>query len=285
MVRFLLLFVLVIPGYGQLFQTRDFTDSVFTSGIEGPAFQTDGTLLIVNYQREGTIGMVSTTGKASLYATLPPGSVANSIRILSDGALILADYTKHNIWRLNPETRQLTSLVQSDRFNQPNDLCVSGTGLIFASDPNWKLGTGQVWGLTKKGKLKLLATMGTTNGICLSPDDKILYVNESVQRKIWAFDVSPTGKLSNKRLFFTFQDYGLDGMKCDTAGNLYVTRHGKGTILVLSSKGNIVREIPLAGKLCSNLVFGGPGLNWVYVTLQDRGRVERFQVEIPGKPY
>ncbi|WP_217903514.1 SMP-30/gluconolactonase/LRE family protein [Flectobacillus sp. BAB-3569] len=77
--------------------------------------------------------------------------------------------------------------------------------------------------------------MGTTNGICLSPDEKTLYVNESIQRNIWAFDVDAQGNISNKRLFTSFKDGGLDGMKCDKSGKLYVTRWGLGKILIFNS--------------------------------------------------
>ena len=125
--------------------------------------------------------------------------------------------------------------------------------------------------------------MGTTNGIALSPDEKILYVNESVQRKIWAFDVDAKGALSNKRLFAEFPDFGFDGMKCDAQGNVYVTRYGKGAIAVLSPDGKLVREVMLKGKRCSNLVFGGMDGKLVYVTLQDRKGMERFKNDIPGK--
>ena len=81
--------------------------------------------------------------------------------------------------------------------------------------------------------------MGTTNGIEVSPDEKTLYVNESVQRKVWAFDIDNLGNISNKKLFHQFEDFGMDGMRCDQNGNLYITRHGKGTIVKLSPNGDI----------------------------------------------
>ena len=120
------------------------------------------------------------------------------------------------------------------QFNQPNDICINKKDQIFASDPNWKESTGKLWRIDKGGKAVLLTDqMGTTNGIALSPKENILYVNESVQRKIWTFDVDAKGNISNKRLFAEFPDFGFDGMKCDAEGNLYVTRYGKGAIAVL----------------------------------------------------
>ena len=119
--------------------------------------------------------------------------------------------------------------------------------------------------------------MGTTNGIEVSPDEKALYVNESAQRNIWAYDLSPEGEVSNKRLLIQFPDFGMDGIRCDIEGNLYVTRHGKGTIAKLSPAGEVLLEVPLTGKLCSNIAFGGPDGRTCYVTMADRGNVEVFR--------
>src|SRR5204863_2528511 len=140
----------------------------------------------------------------------------------------------------------------------PNDLAIAADGTLYASDPNWKEGTGQLWRIDRKGKVKLLEKdMGTTNGIEVSPDGKTLYVNESVQRNIWAFDITPDG-IANKRLLVKFPDFGFDGMRCDVDGNLYVTRHGKGTVAVVSSAGKVLGEIDVLSSKPSNLCIGGP---------------------------
>jgi gluconolactonase len=127
--------------------------------------------------------------------------------------------------------------------------------------------------------------MGTTNGIELSPDNKILYVNESVQRKVWAFDITDDSRLTNKRLLASFDDFGMDGMRCDVKGNLYITRHGKGTVVKVSPEGELLEEIVLKGKKPSNIAFGGPDGRTAYITLQDRGFIETFRVSDPGFAY
>jgi sugar lactone lactonase YvrE len=129
----------------------------------------------------------------------------------------------------------------------------------------------------------LKENLGTTNGIELSPDEKILYVNESVQKKIWTFEVTDNGELLNQQLFYEFVDFGLDGMKCDEKGNLYVTRYGKGSVVVLSPKGKLIKEIFTKGKNTSNITFGGADGKTVFVTLQDRKGVEMFKAETKGK--
>ena len=74
-------------------------------------------------------------------------------------------------------------------------------------------------------------------------------------------------------------------MRCDNQGNLYVTRHGKGTIVKLSSEGKLLREIQLKGEKPSNLAFGGKDGKTIFVTLQDRGYIESFRVESPGRSF
>ena len=77
-------------------QTEDYTDTTFTNGIEGPAFLNDN-LYVVNYQKEGTIGVTETDGNTSVYMTLPKGSIGNSIVFNTKGTMFIADYKGHNI--------------------------------------------------------------------------------------------------------------------------------------------------------------------------------------------
>jgi gluconolactonase len=268
-----------------LFQTSDLTkENLFSTNIEGPCFDKNGQLYVVNFEKDGTIGMVSPEGDVSLFLSLPDSSIANSIKFNSKGEMLLADFIGHNVLKVNMSTKEVTVYSHNDQFNQPNDLCINKKDQVFASDPNWKESTGQIWRIEPDGTAVLLTKdMGTTNGIELSPDEKILYVNESVQKKIWAFDVDEAGNISNKRLFAEFPDYGFDGMKCDKEGNLYAARYGKGTIAVLSPAGEIIREVQLKGKNCSNLVFGGEDNKIIFVTLQDRKGMEKFRNDITGR--
>jgi gluconolactonase len=269
----------------SLYTSRQLTapDS-FSTNIEGPAVDGAGRLFVVNVERDGTIGLVHADGRAERFVTLPEGSTANAIQFDSRGDMLLADFTGHNVLRLDPRTRQVSVHAHSGAFNQPNDLAIRRDDVLFASDPDWKRGTGKLWRIRTDGTPVLLAEgMGTTNGIALDPDERRLYVNESVQRRIWLFDVDAQGNISNKRLFTAFQDFGLDGMKCDRDGRLYVTRYGKGTVAVFSPDGTLVREVVLIGKNVSNLTFGGPDGRTVFATLQDRKWVETFRVDVPGK--
>ena len=247
----------------------------FTKGIEGPAIDKAGNLYAVNVFKQGTIGVVSPAGEASLYVNLPEGSVGNGIRFDKTGFMYIADYTKHNILKVNPATKEISVFAHNPAMNQPNDiaLCLK-TGRLYASDPNWKESTGKLWLITAKGETVLLEeNIGTTNGVEVSPDGRLLYVNESIQRNVWVYDIKKDGTVENKRLFTTFNDFGMDGMRCDSAGNLYITRHGKGTIAIFSPRGVLLREIQLKGKLCSNIVLSHDEKT-AYITMADRGMFE-----------
>ncbi|SEW12256.1 gluconolactonase [Chitinophaga sp. YR573] len=272
----------------ELYKTQDLTkEKMFSVNIEGPNFDKAGNLYVVNFQRDGTIGKISLKdGSGEIFVSLPDSSIGNSIQFNSKGNMYLPDFKGHNVLEVNPKTKKVSVYVHSDKFHQPNDLCVNSRDQVYASDPDWKNNAGQLWRIDKGGKMVLLeGNMGTTNGIELSPDEKTFYVNESIQRKIWKYDVDKAGNISNKKLFAEYPDFGFDGMKCDKAGNLYVARWGKGTIVVLSPTGKEIREIPLTGKQCSNLTFGGKDGKTVFVTLQDRKCMEMFRVAIPGKRY
>jgi sugar lactone lactonase YvrE len=263
-------------------QSEDFTTQEFTDGIEGPAYK-DSMLYVVNYKEQGTIGQVDPKGNCSLYMTLPKGSIGNAIRINAAGDMYIADYTGHRIW-VADTLGSMKACYHSIRMNQPNDLAITDSGTVFATDPNWADSTGNLWRVSPSGGIVLLdSTMGTTNGIEISPDGGKLYVNESVQRKIWVYDLDKTGIISNKTLFYEFDDFGLDGMKCDAHGNLYVARYGKGTVVVIHPKGLLYEEIQLLGKKPTNLAFGGPDMTTVYVTMQEKGSIETFEADYPGK--
>ena len=271
----------------ELFVSQEFTPvNGFTSGIEGPACDAAGNLYAVNYERQHTIGKVTPDGTASVFVELPTGSIGNGIRFNSEGFMFIADYTNHNVLKVDMDTRNITVHAHEPTMNQPNDIAIGANDILYASDPNWGASTGQIWRVDTDGEVTLLeADMGTTNGIEVSPDEKLLYVNESAQRNIWAYDLSAEGEISNKRLLIQFPDFGMDGMRCDIEGNLYVTRHGKGTVAKLSPAGEVLLEVQLTGRLCSNIAFGGPDGCTCYVTMADRGNVEVFRADLPGRSW
>jgi len=267
-----------------LFLARPLTEErSFTRGIEGPACDRAGNVYAVNFQAQQTIGKTTPDGKSEVFLTLPGKSTGNGIVFDPQGVMFIADYVEHNVWRVAPGTRALTVFAHEAAMNQPNDLAISLDGTLWASDPNWKTGSGQVWRIDRAGQVTLAApNLGTANGIEVSPDGHSLYVNESVQRNVWAFTIAADGALRDKRLIRKFDDFGFDGMRCDVDGNLYVSRHGKGTVIKLAPDGRILQEINVLGSKPSNLCFGGPDGRTIYVTEVEHARLVQFRVDRPG---
>lgn len=268
----------------QTYQTSDWiTDKVFTQGVEGPAVDKFGHLFAVNFEKEGTIGKVTAKDEASLFITLPKGSTGNGIRFDNNNNMFIADYSGHNILKVNSNTNQAFVFAHNKKMNQPNDIAIMKTGTLFASDPNWVKSTGQLWRIDTNGLTHLIESdMGTTNGIEVSADQKRLYVNESVQRKVWVYDIQLDNTLKNKRLLIEFADFGLDGMRVDIKGNLYIARYGKGVIAKVSPQGKLLSEIKLKGQYPTNVAFGGKDGNQIFVTMQKRGAIETFFAQYPG---
>ncbi len=270
-----------------LFLASDFTEpGSFTAGVEGPACDAAGNLYAVNFERDQTIGKVTPSGQATVFVELPGSSIGNGIRFDRHGNMLIADYVNHNVLMVDMASREVRVFAHEPRMNQPNDLAITASGILYVSDPNWQASTGQIWKIDEDGRVTLLEDgMGTTNGIEVSPNEKTLYVNESIQRKIWTYDILPDGVVANKRLLIQFPDFGMDGMRCDAAGRLFVTRYDKGTVAVVSAQGAVLREIPLTGRKPTNIAFGGPDGKTCYVTLADRGNIEVFRSDVPGRSW
>jgi sugar lactone lactonase YvrE len=254
----------------------------FTKGIEGPSCDREGNIYAVNFGKEQTVGKVTPDGRGEVFVTLPGKSVGNGIVFDSRGRMYVADYVGHNVLRIDLKSKAIEVFAHA-AMHQPNDLAIAPDDTLYASDPDWANGKGQVWKVSTSGEVeRVAADMGTTNGIEVSPDGKWLYVNESVQRNVWKFPIKPDGTLGEKQLIKRFTDHGFDGMRCDAEGNLYITRHGKGTVVIMTPEGEVLREVDVLGKSPTNLCFGGPDGKTVYVTEVEHTRLVTFRVERPG---
>lgn len=270
-----IVFSLLVFSCNPQYNSTDFTiEGSFTDGIEGPATDYLDNIYAVNFQEQGTIGKITPSGETSLFVKLPNGSIGNGIRFGEKNQMFVADYTNHNILEVNLEDKKIEVFAHEPKANQPNDLAISPDKTLYASDPNWSDKTGNLWKITKEKGFELLEkNMGTTNGIEVSHDGKKLYVNESMQRKIWVYDIIEDGSIVNKKEFISFEDFGLDGMRCHKNGNLYVCRYDKGTVAIISIEGVLLNEINLKGKKPSNITFS-TDYNKCYITMADRGCIE-----------
>lgn len=253
------------------------SDNIFTQGVEGPTFYNDY-LYAVNFAEQGTIGKVDSNGNSTLFVKLPNDSVGNGLQFDNQGNLYIADYVNHNVLKVDASSKNITVFAHNDDMNQPNDIAITTRGTLFVSDPNWAKSSGKLWRINSDGSTQLLEDgMGTTNGVAVNNANTKLYVNESVQRIIWQYDLDSDLNISNKQLLIKFDDHGLDGMRIDNQGNLFVARYGAGVVLKVSPAGKVIQTFKLKGQHPTNVAFNDEQTK-LFVTMQKRGAIELIEL-------
>ena len=142
----------------KLFQAEPMPAEGFTAGIEGPACDADGNIFVVAFQQPENIGRVTPEGKAELFLTLPNKSYGNGIVFDRAGQMFVADYTNHNVLKVDPQTKAISVLVHEPRMNQPNDLAIGPDGTLYASDPSWPKGSARFGRSARKASWRVAPT-------------------------------------------------------------------------------------------------------------------------------
>jgi len=214
-----------------------------------------------------------------------PSNKANGLTYDSDLNLIACEHATSSLVRIAPDGARtvLASHFEGRELNSPNDLCIRSDGSIYFSDP-W-YGRMPVFGVERArdlgwqgvfrvpaggGEPQLLVDryqFSQPNGLCFSPDEARLYINDTEQANIRVFDVRPDGSLTNGRVFASGISDMLkpgvpDGMKCDTDGNIWVT--APGGLWVFAPDGRHIGKVSIP-ELAANLHWGGPDWRTLYV--------------------
>ncbi len=277
----------------SLFESEALTGpNLFTGHIEGPSTDADGNVYVCNFRVDGTVGRLR-PGRSDpeAFLALPRGSIPNGSRFDKNGRMFLADFKGHTIFVVEQGARSAAIYFHSAQFHQPNDLAISSDGALFASDPDFRHGTGRIWRVAKGANGRVSGSimssdraMGVTNGLDLSPDERTLYVSESNTREIWSYAIEGD-KLTSSKLIHRFEGDELDGLRTDANGRIFVARPRAGTIAVLGQDGTLVREVKTLGPNPSNLTFGGPDGMTVYVTNGSTRGVEFFHADGSGREF
>ncbi len=207
------------------------------------------------------------------------------------GHLLAADHGNRAVVEINLTTKQKTIVTDrfgGRRYSSPNDLVLASTGDLYFTDPPYGFAAGDASTLKEQpvngvyhrapdGTVTLIdGSLGRPNGIALSPDERRLYVaNSDPKRAIWMiYDRATDGSISGGRVFFDATTLvgdanpGLpDGMRTDTAGNLFAT--GPGGVLVFAPDGRWLGTIRVGGSV-ANVTFGGPKRDILFLTAHDR---------------
>jgi len=239
---------------------------------EGPVWK-DGVGLLFSDIQASII--YKWTPADSLQVYLKPSDSSNGLTLDLQGRLILTQMQQRRVSRQedNGTITPLTSSFRGKRYNRPNDVVVKSDGSIFFTDPDFNIPAGQskelsfkgVYRISPQGNVQVVdSTFDKPNGICFSPDESKLYVNESPQDKIYVWDVANDSTVANKRLFYTIPASGYaDGMKVDSSGNLYCT--GPGGVWIISPSGTGLGKIVMP-VTPSNCNWGDADRKTLYIT-------------------
>ena len=237
---------------------------------EGPAVNASGEVFFNDIPASKTF-RIAPDGKASVF--LEDSQKANGQAFGPDGMLYVIATASNQILVRDPATGQTTVLTGDI---QGNDIVVRHDGSMYATEPFPQAHKpGNVCFITASGVKKIVDTgLKFPNGITLSPDQSLLYVNDTWSHWVYSYQISPDGSLAHKQRFFrlhvpdTADDSSADGMRCDRDGRLYVaTRMG---VQVCDQAGRVNCILPTPNGRVANLVFGGRDFDTLYCTCGDK---------------
>lgn len=227
-----------------------------------------------------------------------PSGNSNGLTLDRSGRLIVCESGTRRVTRteVGGSVSVLAERYKGKRINSPNDVVVRSDGGIYFTDPFTLFSFGKpvppqelsfngVFRIAPDGELVLLVDdFQMPNGLCFSPDESILYVNDTRQRHIKAFDVSPDGSINNGRVLIEMQtpEHGApDGMKVDQHGNVYCT--GPGGIWIIEPGGKCLGRI-IMSEMPANFAWGDSDWKTLYITA--RTSIYRLRLNVPGvAPY
>jgi gluconolactonase len=255
------------PAGAQQIRPVEFASSERFS--EGPVFDYDGNFF---FSHGDSVTRIAPGGSQSIWARAPG---VNGHKVLPDGTHLLC--TTRAVLHLSPRGDLLgtaSSECNGAPLRAPNDLTLDRQGGFYFTDPGGsrEAPIGTVHYVDSGGKTHLVAGgMRVPNGLVLSLDGNTLYVAETVPNRIVKFSVSPGGKLGALEEFAALpsrpgHQAEPDGLAIDASRNLYVAHLGMEAIQVISPEGALRMSLPAGNYDASNLVFGGPGLNQLYIT-------------------
>ena len=241
---------------------------------EGPVWK-DGVGLLFSDIRGNKIYQWTPENGKEVY--LDPSDNTNGLTYDLQGRLVAGQMGLRRIVRFEEDGTQVSLADQYDgkKLNSPNDLVVKSDGAIFFTDPDFNIPQGEskelsfngIYRISPSGELQLLeSSLTLPNGICFSPDESKLYVNDSQAHKIYEWDVVDDSTITNKQLLYSIPVNGYaDGMKIDEDGNIYCTCSS--AVWVVSPSGEDLGKIDLPSNVsASNCAWGETDNRTLFIT-------------------
>lgn len=314
----------------KLFESHVLTEGVSVAP-DGMVYFSEITFSNVSRDAQGTIeaGHIwkfdPATGKTSIFRS--PSGMSNGIKFDAEGRMVVAegaDYGGRRVTRTDMttgKTRIIAAMFEGRPLNSPNDITIDLQGRIYFSDPRYLGFEGidqpvqAVYRIDTDGSLhRIITDAGKPNGVCISPDQKTLYVvsndngGTSIDRlaapgagankvsvplkkgamTLMAYDLAADGTAKFRKTLVDYSPFdGPDGLVCDKDGNLYVAVRAENRpgICVYSPEGKELAYIPT--EVPTNVGFGrGADKNLLYITAGSslyRIRLNREGYQLPAK--
>ena len=211
-----------------------------------------------------------------------PSGKSNGLTLDKQGRLLACEHANRRVSRAEKDGTVVTiaDKYEGKRLNSPNDVVAKSDGSVYFTDPPFGLtvefGAPGERELTFQGVYRLSPDGETLtllvddfqgpNGLAFSPDESLLYIDDSALVHVRVFDVNPDGTISNGRMFAELQgdEKGTtDGMKVDSAGNIYIT--GPGGIFVYDPSGEELGRIDIP-EVAANMAWGDEDWKSLYIT-------------------
>jgi gluconolactonase len=217
-----------------------------------------------------------------------PSNKGNGMTLDANGRLLVCEHVTSAVVRMDPDgtgsgREVLATHYQGKELNSPNDVIVAEDGAVYFSDPTYGRMPG--FGVEREQELDfqgvyriapgggepelLIVDFVQPNGLCFSPDQSLLYINDTTRAHIRAFDVRPDGTIENGRVLADGVGSGdldrgdlADGMKVDERGNIWVT--GTGGVMVFDSDGQHLGTVEVPENV-GNINWGGLDWSWLFI--------------------
>jgi len=276
---------------------QDFTDfhvERVAKGLhfaEGPVWSYDGFLIFSDTVVDKLRKLTPEQGDTE-FASRSGGASGNAYD--AEGRLYTCEFRQRRVTRLAKSGRieVLAAQYQGKRLNAPNDIVVRRDGHVYFTDPAFgsqqdsrELDFYGVYHITPRGELELVAKWTTRpNGITISPNGRALYVSDSDKRSIRAYDLDNKGVATNERVVVENIPGVPGGIRTDVNGNVYVAaKYVYAYALAANGAAKLLGTV-MTGETPSNLAFGDPDMETLYITA--RTSVYRTRLNVKGAlPY
>jgi sugar lactone lactonase YvrE len=229
---------------------------------------------------------IARDGKPELY--IPDSKKASGTTFSASGDML----TITGGWS-EPPTKQVHRYKTSGAYavvadeTPGNDIAVSFSGNIYVTSPDGRERASKLYLIKSNGERSIVDEgLKFANGLCFSPDQTQLYVTESATHWVWVYQIQPDGTLSHKQKYGWLhvrdvdENAWSDGLKCDRDGRIYVTTPSGIQVMDQLGRVNAIIPAPKTKGQVSNLCFGGPDFDILYITCHDK--VFRRKVKVKG---